>query len=90
MKPIEEIEELRHHEGCGVNLRSVVFSVLLFYTLLLLFNAKPLYKKAMLMEYGPMRTICVQVTEPISELSEGLHIDRFRAFIEQNIENKGV
>ena len=77
-KPSGEIEEIRHEQQCGVPLRKVVFSVLLFYALALLFNAKSLHRNSSLMEFGPLRTVCVQVTEPLSSLSEGLQIDRLR------------
>ena len=90
MSETHEIEEVRHDKNCGVPLRKVVFSVMLFYALALLFNAKALYKKSSLMEFGTMRDICVQVTEPLSSLSENLYIDRLRLFIEENTERKGA
>ena len=90
MKPSTEIEEVRHASDCGVPLRNVVFSVLLFYGLAVLFNAKWLHEKSSLMEFGPLRNVCVQLTAPLSDLSEDLHIHQIRNFIEQTTEKKGA
>jgi hypothetical protein len=76
----ENIEEVRGQ--CGVQVHTAMMGMIVFAVLALLLNAVALQRNASLMEFGWKRQVCLAFIKPVAGLSETLHIDDFRGWVE--------